>query len=117
MVIPKKARRLGGGASSQKAILKNLAISLFENGRVTTTLAKGKYLRGYVDRLITFARKGDLTSRRMCLKMVNNADIVKKLFDEIGPASYGRTSGFTRLLRYKNRLGDGAELVIVELIK
>ncbi|MBM3708117.1 MAG: 50S ribosomal protein L17 [Actinobacteria bacterium] len=117
MVVPKKARRLGGSASNQKAILKNLAVSLFENGRVTTTLAKGKYLRGYVDRLITFARKGDLASRRMCLKMVNNADIVKKLFDEIGPASYGRTSGFTRLLRYKNRLGDGAELVIIELIK
>jgi len=117
MVVPKKARRLGGSASKQKAILKNLAVSLFENGRVTTTLTKGKYLRGYVDRLITFARKGDLASRRMCLKMVNNADIVKKLFDEIGPACYDRTSGFTRLLRYKNRLGDGAELVIVELIK
>lgn len=117
MVVPKRARRLGGSAANQKTILKNLAISLFENGRITTTLAKGKYLRGYVDKLITFARKGDLTSRRMCLKMINNADVVKKLFDEIGPASYGRTSGFTRLLRYKNRLGDGAELVIIELIK
>ena len=117
MVVPKKARRLGRSASNQRAILRNLAISLFENCIITTTLTKGKYLRGYIDRLITFAKKGDLASRRMCLKMINNADIVKKLFDEIGPANYGRTSGFTRVLRYKNRLGDGAELVIVELIK
>ncbi len=117
MVVPKKGRRLGRSASNQKAILKNLAISLIENGRITTTIAKGKYLRGYIDRLITYAKKGDLHSRRMCLKALNNADVVKKLFDEIGPAVYGRTSGFTRLIKYKNRLGDGAGLVIVELLK
>ena len=117
MVIPKKARRLGKSASNQKAILKNLAISLFENGRITTTITKGKYLRGYVDRLITFAKKGDLASRRVCLKTIDNADVVKKLFDEIGPALYGRTSGFTRIIKSKNRLGDGAEMVIVELLK
>jgi large subunit ribosomal protein L17 len=117
MVVPKKARRLGKSASNQKAILNNLAISLFENGRITTTVTKGKYLRGYVDKLITFARKGDLASRRVCLRMMHNSDVVKKLFDEIGPASYDRTSGFTRIIKYKNRLGDGAELVIVELLK
>jgi large subunit ribosomal protein L17 len=117
MVIPKKSRRLGKSPSHQKAILKNLAISLFENGRITTTVAKGKYLRGYVDKLITFAKKGDLASRRQCLKLLDNTDAVKKLFDEIGPASYGRNSGFTRLIKYRNRLGDGAQLVIVELLK
>lgn len=117
MVIPKKSRRLGKSPSHQKAILKNLAISLFENGRITTTVAKGKYLRGYVDKLITFAKKGDLASRRQCLKLLDNADAVKKLFDEIGPAAYGRNSGFTRLIKHKNRLGDGAQLVIVELLK
>jgi len=117
MVVPKKARRLGRSASNQKAILKNLAISLFENGRVTTTITKGKYLRGYVDRLVTYAKKGDLAARRNCLKSLDNVDIVKKLFDEIGPAVYGRTSGFTKIIKSKNRLGDGAQMVIVELIK
>ena len=117
MVVPKKARRLGKSASNQKSILNNLAISLFENGRITTTITKGKYLRGYVDKLITFAKKGDLASRRVCLRLMDNSDVVKKLFDEIGPACFGRTSGFTRIIKYKNRLGDGAELVIVELIK
>lgn len=117
MVIPKKSRRLGKSPSHQKAILKNLAISLFENGRITTTTTRGKYLRGYVDRLITFAKKGDLASRRECLKILDNAAAVKKLFDEVGPAAYDRTSGFTRMVKYKNRLGDGAELVIIELMK
>jgi large subunit ribosomal protein L17 len=117
MVVPKKASRFGGSGSHQKAIMRNLAISLFESGRITTTLAKGKYLRGFVDKLITTAKKGDLTSRRKCLRLVNNSNTVKKLFDEIGPAMYDRTSGFTRIIKYKNRLGDGAELVIVELLK
>ena len=117
MIAPKKAGRFGKSASNQKSIIRNLAISLFENGRITTTVSKGKFLRGYVDKLITFAKKGDLASRRVCLKIMDNSDIVKKLFDEIGPSTYGRTSGYTRLIKYKNRLGDGAELVIVELIK
>ena len=117
MVIPKKSKRLGKSPSHQKAMLRNLAISLFENGRITTTVTKGKYLRGFVDKLITFAKKGDLASRRECLKLIDNTDAVKKLFEEIGPAAYDRTSGFTRIIKYKNRLGDGAELVIVELIQ
>jgi ribosomal protein L17 len=117
MIAPKKSVRFGKSASNQKSILRNLAISLFENGRITTTVSKGKFLRGFVDKLITFAKKGDLASRRNCIRMLNNSDIVKKLFDEIGPASYGRSGGFTRLVKYRNRLGDGALLVIVELIK
>jgi large subunit ribosomal protein L17 len=117
MVVPKKGRRIGRSAENQRAILKNLAISLIEHGRITTTVTKGKYIRGYIDRLITYAKKGDLASRRMCLKTLNNADVVKKLFDEVGPAVYGRTSGFTRIIKFGNRLGDGSEMVIVELIK
>ena len=117
MIAPKKSVRFGKSASNQKSILRNLAISLFENGRITTTVSKGKFLRGFVDKLITFAKKGDLASRRNCIRMLNNSDIVKILFDEIGPASYGRSGGFTRLVKYRNRLGDGALLVIVGLIK
>jgi large subunit ribosomal protein L17 len=117
MVVPKKAKKLGGSSSHQKAIMRNLAISLFENGKITTTITKGKYLRGFVDKLITFAKKGDLASRRNCLRLINNSNVVKKLFDEIAPSSYDRNSGFTRIIKYKNRMGDGAELVIVELLK
>jgi large subunit ribosomal protein L17 len=117
MVVPKKAKKLGGSSSHQKAIMRNLAISLFENGKITTTITKGKYLRGFVDKLITFAKKGDLASRRNCLRLINNSNIVKKLFDEIAPSVYERNSGFTRIIKYKNRMGDGAELVIVELLK
>jgi len=117
MVVPKKARNFGGSSSHQKAIMRNLAISLFENGKVTTTISKGKYLRGFVDKLIIFAKKGDLASRRNCLRLINNSNVVKKLFDEIAPSVYERNSGFTRIIKYKNRMGDGAELVIVELLK
>jgi large subunit ribosomal protein L17 len=117
MIAPKKSVRFGKSASNQKSILRNLAISLFENGRIVTTVSKGKFLRGFVDKLVTFAKKGDLSSRRVCIRMMNNSDIVKKLFDEIGPAGYDRNGGHTKLIKYKNRHGDGAELVIVELIK
>lgn len=117
MVVPKKARKLGGGSSHQKAIMRNLAISLIETGKITTTITKGKYLRGFVDKLVTFAKKGDLASRRNCLRLINNSNVVKKLFDEIAPSVYERNSGFTRIIKYKNRMGDGAELVIVELLK
>jgi large subunit ribosomal protein L17 len=117
MIAPKKSVRFGKSASNQKSILRNLAISLFENGRIITTVSKGKFLRGFVDKLVTFAKKGDLSSRRVCIRMINNSDTVKKLFDVIGPASYDRNGGHTRLIKYKNRHGDGAELVIVELIK
>ena len=117
MVVPKKGRRLGGSSSHQKAIVKNLAISLFDNGRIETTIAKAKILRGFVDKLINFAKKGDLSSRRNCFRLIGNYRIVQKLFNEIAPDMYDRSSGFTRIIKYKNRLGDGALIVIVELVK
>ena len=117
MVIPKKGRRLGGSGSHQKAIIKNLAISLIETGRIKKTKAKAKMLKSFMDKLIIFAKKGDLASRRHCIKILGNYQSVKKLFDEIAPAMYSRGSGFTRVLKLKNRLGDGAEIVIVELLK
>jgi len=117
MVVPKKGRRFGGSSSHQKAIMRNLTISLFENGRIKTTLAKAKYLRGFIDKLITIAKKDDLAARRNCIKLINNTKVVQKLFNEIAPGMYERSSGFTRIIKYKNRLGDGAQLVIMELIK
>ncbi|MDD5659112.1 MAG: 50S ribosomal protein L17 [Actinomycetota bacterium] len=117
MVQPKRGRRLGGSGTHQKAIMKNLAISLFENGKIETTVAKAKFLRMFVDKLITFAKKGDLASRRQCLKLLGNYNTVQKLFNEIAPQTYTRSSGFTRIVRVKNRLGDGAEIVQIELLK
>lgn len=117
MVVPKKGRRLGGSSSHQKAIVKNLAVSLFDNGRIETTITKAKILRGFVDKLINLAKKGDLSSRRNCFRLVGNYRIVQKLFNEIAPDMYDRSSGFARIIKYKNRLGDGALIVIVELVK
>lgn len=116
MVVPKKGRRLGGSSSHQKAIMKNLAISLFENGRIETTVAKAKMLRGFVDKLINMAKKESLHSRRECFRLLGNYRSVQKLFNNVAPGMYDRSSGFTRVIKYRNRLGDGAEMAIVELV-
>jgi len=117
MVQPKKGRRLGGGGAHQKAIIKNLAISLIENGKIETTTAKAKFLRMFVDKIITISKKGDLASRRRCMQLLGNYKAVQKLFNEIAPATYSRSSGFTRIVKLKNRVGDGAEIVQIEILK
>ena len=116
MVIPKKGRRFGGSSSKQKAIMRNLTISLFENGKIKTTLPKAKYVRSFVDKLITMAKKDNLAARRNCIRLLGNTKAVQKLFNKIAPGMYERSSGFTRIVKYKNRSGDGAELVIMELL-
>ena len=117
MVQPKKGRRLGGSSSHQKAIIKNLAISLIENEKIETTTAKAKFLKMFIDKLITISKKGDLASRRRCLQLLGNYKTVQKLFDEIAPATYARSSGFTRIVKIRNRKGDGAEIAQIELLK
>ncbi len=117
MVIPKKGRRFGGSSSNQKAIMRNLAISLFDHGKIETTLAKAKYVRSFIDKLITISKKDNLAARRNCIRLLGNAEAVRKLFNEIAPAMYDRSSGFTRIVRYKNRPGDGADIVIMQLLK
>jgi len=117
MVQPKRGRRLGGSSSHQKAMMKNLAISLIEHGKIETTKSRAKFVRMLIDRLIIFGKKGDLASRRHCLSLLGNYNTVKKLFDEIAPNSYARSSGFTRIVKIKNRLGDNAEVVQIELLK
>ncbi len=116
MGIPKKGYRFGGSSSHQKSMMRNLAISLFENGRIETTLPKARYLRSFVDKLITSAKKNTLAARRNCIRMVHNTNTVQKLFNEIVPGTYKRTSGYTRIIKHKNRHGDGAQLVIMELL-
>ena len=117
MVVPKKAKKFGGNSSHQKSIMRNLAISLFENGRITTTLPKAKQLRSFVDKLIGIAKNDNLASRRNCIRLIGNTDTVRKLFNEVAPGMYQKSSGFTRIVKYKNRLGDGAQLVIMELVE
>jgi len=115
MVVPKKAKNFGGNSSHQKAIMRNLAISLFDNGRIVTTLPKAKLLRGLVDKLIVIAKKDTLAARRNCIKLLGNINSVRKLFNEVAPGMHQKASGFTRIVKYKKRPGDGAQLVIIEL--
>ncbi len=117
MVVPKKGKKFGGNSAHQKSIMRNLAISLFENRRITTTLPKAKQLRGFVDKLIGIAKNDNLASRRNCIRLIGNTYTVRKLFDEVAPSMYQKSSGFTRIVKYKNRLGDGAKLVIMELVE
>ncbi|MCG9478976.1 MAG: 50S ribosomal protein L17 [Actinomycetia bacterium] len=117
MVVPKKGPRFGQDSSHQKAMMANMAISLFEHGRIKTTLPKAKLLRGFVDKLITTAKKDDLAARRRCLKLLSNYKAVQMLFDKVVPAAYERSSGYTRILKLKNRVGDNAQVVIMELIE
>lgn len=117
MPKPTKGARLGGSASHQKAILANLATSLFEHGRITTTEAKAKRLRPYAEKLITHAKAGTLAHRREVLKVIRDKDVVHKLFAEIGPHFAERAGGYTRVVKTMPRRGDNAPLAIIELVQ
>lgn len=116
MPKPTKGRRLGGSASHQKAILANLATSLFEHGRITTTEAKAKRLRPYAEKLITHAKAGKLANRREVLKVIRDKDIVHALFAEIGPSFADRPGGYTRIVKTMPRKGDNAPMAVIELV-
>ncbi|MDO8732991.1 MAG: 50S ribosomal protein L17 [Actinomycetota bacterium] len=115
MPTPTKGPRLGGGPAHQRLILANLATSLFEHGRITTTEAKAKRLRPLAERLITFAKRGDLHARRRVLTIVHDKSVVHTLFTEIGPSFAGRQGGYTRITKIGNRKGDNAPMAIIEL--
>ena len=111
-----RLRKLGRTSSHRRALLRSLSTSLFRYERITTTLPKAKELRPFAERLITLARRDDLHARRQVVKHVSDRDVVKKLFDTLGPRFATRPGGYTRTLKLGPRLGDGAELAIVELI-
>lgn len=117
MPKPTKGARLGGSASHQKAILANLATSLFEHGRITTTEAKAKRLRPYAEKIVTHAKAGTLAHRREVLKVIRNKDVVHTLFAEIGPFYADRDGGYTRIIKTVPRKGDNAPMAIIELVK
>jgi len=116
MPTPKKGARLGGSPAHQKLILANLATSLFEHGRITTTEAKARVLRPYAERLITKAKKGDLHNRRQVLRVIRDKGVVHELFEEIGPRFAERPGGYTRITKLGPRKGDNAPMAVIELV-
>lgn len=116
MPTPTKGPRLGGSASHERLMLANLATSLFEHGRITTTEAKAKRLRPLAERLITKAKKGDLHNRREVMKTIRDKDVVHKLFAEIGPFFEDRPGGYTRIIKAMPRKGDNAQMAIISLV-
>jgi large subunit ribosomal protein L17 len=116
MPTPKKGARLGGSPAHQKLIIANLATSLFEHGRITTTEAKARVLRPVAERLITKAKKGDLHNRRQVLATIRNKGVVHELFEEIAPRFAERPGGYTRITKIGPRKGDNAPMAVIELV-
>ena len=117
MPKPTKGPRLGGSSSHQKALLANLATSLFEHGRIKTTEPKARALRPYAEKLITHAKKGTLHNRREVLKKIRDKDVVHTLFAEIGPFFADRNGGYTRIIKVEARKGDNAPMAVIELVR
>ncbi|PJI94895.1 50S ribosomal protein L17 [Luteimicrobium subarcticum] len=116
MPTPTKGPRLGGGPAHERLILANLATALFEHGRITTTETKAKRLRPLAERLITFAKRGDLAARRRVLTVVRDKSVVHTLFTEIAPTMAERQGGYTRITKVGNRKGDNAPMAVIELV-
>ena len=116
MPTPTKGRRLGGSSAHQRHIMANLATALFEHGKITTTEAKARRLRPYAERLITFAKRGDLHARREVLTVVTDKGVVHTLFTEIGPRFATRPGGYTRITKIGPRKGDNAPMAVIELV-
>jgi large subunit ribosomal protein L17 len=117
MPTPTKGARLGGSPAHERLMLANLATSLFQYGRITTTQAKAKKLRPYAERLITKAKRGDLHNRRLIMKVIRDKEIVHRLCTEIGPFFADRNGGYTRILKTIPRKGDNAPMAIIELVQ
>ena len=117
MPTPTKGHRLGGSPAHQRHMMANLAAALFEHGKITTTEAKARRLRPYAERLITFAKRGDLHARRQVLTVVTDQGVVHTLFTEIGPRFATRQGGYTRITKIGPRKGDNAPLAVIELVE
>jgi large subunit ribosomal protein L17 len=115
MPTPTKGPRLGGGPAHERLMLANLAAALFEHDRITTTEAKAKRLRPLAERLITFAKRGDLHARRQVMTVIRDKDVVHKLVAEIGPKFAERHGGYTRIVKINPRKGDNAPMAVIEL--
>jgi len=117
MPTPTKGPRLGGGPAHERLMLANLATSLFEHNRITTTEAKAKRMRPLAEKLITFAKRGDLHARRQVMAVIRDKEVVHKLFAEIGPQFAERPGGYTRIIKIGPRKGDNAPMALIELVE
>src|SRR3954467_14025376 len=117
MPTPTKGPRLGGSPSHERLMLANPATSLFEHGRITTTEAKAKRLRPLAEKLVTFAKRGDLHARRQVMTLIRDKDVVHHLFAEIGPRFESRPGGYTRITKVGPRKGDNAPMAVIELVE
>ena len=109
-------RKLGRNSSARKALFKSILTSFFKYGRIETTEAKAKEIRGLIDHLITLAKRGDLSARRQAIARLADEDVVRKLFDEIAGKYTDRQGGYTRILKMESRRGDAAPMVVMELV-
>src|SRR2546430_15584577 len=116
MPPPTKVPRLGGSPAHEGLMLATLATSLFEHGRITSSEAKAKRLRPYAEKLITFAKRGDLHARRQVMTVVSDKSVVHSLFTEIGPSFAEREGGYTRITKIGHRKGDAARMAVIELV-
>ena len=116
MPQPTKGPRLGGGPAHERLLLANLATALFTHKRITTTETKAKRLRPLAERLITFAKRGDLHARRRVMTIIRDKSVVHELFTEIGPLMAEREGGYTRITKVGYRKGDNAPMAVIELV-
>jgi large subunit ribosomal protein L17 len=117
MPSPTKGPRLGGSPAHERLMLANLATALFEHGRITTTEAKAKRVRPLAERLITFAKRGDLASRRRVMTVIRDKGVVHTLFTDIAPTYDNRNGGYTRITKIGPRKGDNAPMAVIELVE
>lgn len=113
----KSGRKLGRTAAHRRALKRHLAEALFRNERITTTLAKAKEMRPYVERLISLSRNDTVHARRVFSREIQDRELIRQVFSEIGPRFVSRPGGFTRVIRLGTRIGDGAQLAILELVE
>jgi len=112
----RKGRKLGRTSAHREAMLSNMVVSLFDHEKIKTTEPKSKELRRTAEKLITLAKRGDLHSRRLAAKKVHDKEVLKKLFDDIGPRYTDRNGGYTRITKLGVRFGDGASMSVIELV-
>ena len=117
MPTPTKGPRLGGSPAHQRLILANLAQSLFEHGKITTTEAKARRLRPYAEQLITKAKTDTVANRRLVVKVIRDKNVLHTLFTEIGPAMATRPGGYTRITKLGPRKGDNAPMAVIEIVE
>lgn len=112
-----EGRKFGRETDSRRLMMRNLVKSIVEHGQITTTLAKAKEMRRFVERVVTYGKTGTVHSRRLAYSVLGDRDLVKKLFDEIAPAFATRNGGYTRVLKAGFRRGDNAPMAVIQFVE